>query len=176
MSKTLVSWFSMKFLSYGKPTANLRQTYGKPTAIRLFDIFCWLRFSFLPGVVTFVYLQPPSTPLENASKDSRVFSVIGPSEKFEVEKSQKRVRANGSTCPIRQTYSMPTAHLRQDMASSSGSWCVARERNSVAPHCSKWKLSIGIPFRTVAPSDDFRTSTHFLCQTYGKPTALRLFD
>ena len=45
------------------------------------------------------------------------------------------------TANIWQAYGKPTAaygSLRQDMASSAGSWCKARERNSEASHCSKW--------------------------------------
>ena len=80
-AKTLVSWLPVKFLSYGKPTENLRQCIV---------IFCWLGSSFAPGVLKNAYLQRYFRLLTNASKDSHVFSAIDPLQKFEMEEPQKR--------------------------------------------------------------------------------------
>ena len=64
-------------------------------------------------------------------RQSKKISLFG--QKIEIEKPQNDREPMEALAP----YDKPTACLWQNMASSSGSWCVARERYSVAPHGSK---------------------------------------
>ena len=126
---------------------NLRHTYGKPTALRLFAIFI-APATFLS---TWSGASLPWCMTRNASKDSCDFCATGP-----LQEAQKGSWANGGTCCLRQTYGKPTANLRQEMALRSGSWCVASNDFCRPLHFLRQNL--------------WQNPR----QTYGKPTALRL--